>query len=162
MLNVYVGVSVCGSSGRLLVLRSLYLWATTVIRRHAKHSLMRKMFQSWVGFVLFFLVFTHFFKSPKENFQSPCWSLHACICSLLILRYVFIFLSTEGSVCVYAWARACVCCWRLQQHNWGSWMKILQILTSAVIKVTVSHVGKECYVPFCIDWVEKADILSSL
>lgn len=100
MLNVYVGVSVCGSSGRLLVLRSLYLWATTVIRRHAKHSLMRKMFQSWVGFVLFFLVFTHFLKSPKENFQSPCWSLHACICSLLILRYVFIFLSTEGSVCV--------------------------------------------------------------
>lgn len=59
---------------------------------------MRKMFQSWVGFVLFFLVFTHFLKSPKENFQSPCWSLHACICSHLIWRYVFIFLSTERSV----------------------------------------------------------------
>lgn len=103
MLNVYVGLSVCGSSGRLLVLRSLYLWATTVICRHAKHSLMRKMFQSWVGFVLFFLVFTHFLKSPKENVQSPCWSLHACICSLLIWRYVFIFLFNRSEwVRVYA------------------------------------------------------------
>lgn len=60
MLNVYVHVSVGGSSGRLRVLSSLYLRATAVILTLSKHSLMREMFQSWVGLVLFFLVFTHF------------------------------------------------------------------------------------------------------
>lgn len=93
MLNVYAGVSVCGSSGRLRVLSSLYLWATTVVRTHTKHALMRKMFQSWVGLVLFFLVFT-LFKIPEGKLSKSqpefarlylyCFDLEICIYFLFI------------------------------------------------------------------------------
>lgn len=37
---------------------------------NAEHALMRKMFQSWVGLVQFFLVFTHF-KFPKGKLRKP-------------------------------------------------------------------------------------------
>lgn len=102
-LNVYVGVTMCGSSGRLCVLSSLYLWATMIVRTHAKHALVRNMFQSWVGLVLFFLVFTHF-KIP----QGQLWKSQPEFARL----YLYSF---DLEICIYfPFVRIeCGCVWML-------------------------------------------------
>lgn len=89
MLNVYVGVSVCGSSGRLRVLSSHYLWATAVTHVRTPSILScKKMFQSWVGLVLFFLGFTRF-NIAKGKLNVPA---SVCMSVFVVLWFGDVYL----------------------------------------------------------------------